>query len=135
MREIALLTPRHGSEVVFLSTGVLGDDPVIVQAVQRDLMVDMGHVPMDPSAAHLVVESIDGCVPCAASESVSGFQEKCCLSWKVLLAMTVWCWAKDGIACIPKLTLGGQVSRGDQTSIPGSDDNHIVDVVFRLNRV
>lgn len=73
MREVALLTPRDGSEVVFFSTGVLSDDSVVVQATQRYRMVDMGHVPMDPSATHLVVESIDGCVPCAASESVSGF--------------------------------------------------------------
>lgn len=74
--EITLLITRRHGEVVLFTAGVLGNHPVVVQPVEGDLTIDVGHVPMDPGPAHLVVKAVNGRVPCAAPEPVAGLEEQ-----------------------------------------------------------
>ena len=80
VREITLLIARSHREVILFTAGILGNNPVVVQPVEGDLAVDVGHVPMDPGPAHFIVEAVDGRVPCAAPEPVAGLEEKCLLA-------------------------------------------------------
>jgi hypothetical protein len=80
MRHVTLLFTSGDCAIVFLSARILSDDPVIVQAVKRNLAIDVRHVPMDPGATDFVVEAVYSCVPCASPESITGFNEECFLA-------------------------------------------------------
>ena len=76
-----LIGASRGREVIFFTTGILGDDPVIVKPVVGYLTVDVRHVPMDPCSPHLIVKSVNGGVPRAPADSVASFEKQCLLAW------------------------------------------------------
>lgn len=75
MGNIGLLFTVGDGAIVFFAAGILSDKPLIVQAIPRDLMVNMWHVPVEPRAPKLVIETADGCIPGTAAQSVAAFDE------------------------------------------------------------
>lgn len=67
MGNIVILFTIVDGAIVFFAAGTLSDKPLVVQAITRDLMVNVWHVPVEPRAPELVVEIVDGCIPGATA--------------------------------------------------------------------
>lgn len=103
MGNVALLVTGSNSAVVLLAAGVLCNHPVIVQSVERDLAVDVRHVPVQPSASDFIVEAINGSMPGTATKSITSLNEQRLLSCSESATVN-----PNGIAVA--LTLGGEVA-------------------------
>lgn len=68
---------------VIFRTGVLGHHPVVVQAIERDLVVDVRHVPVKPCPSELVVEAVNRRAPSSPAQAVSALQQESLFPYRI----------------------------------------------------
>ena len=70
-----LITILEG-EIIMFPSRRLSDDEFTLHIVEGHLAIDMGHVPVDPSTTHFVVEAVDDSVPCSSTNAIATLQEQ-----------------------------------------------------------
>ena len=73
MVDVALLATYGKSRIILFSAVVLRDDPVVLESVERNFTIDMRHMPVQPCAAHLIIEAIDVAMPSPPTNTVPSF--------------------------------------------------------------